>query len=167
MRAWKHLWLGAVAGGLFTVAALSATASEAVPPAVPGTGARPPFAGESSALPTVLIVPGTFSAERVTDGCWVQFYTGDDFTGTQLNIIGPVDMRSMEGPFGARWTGLESAKVGPRARVTVFAGKDFERRSLVLEPGQHIPDLEKSRGRSRLGLFKDIKSLRVICLPYR
>lgn len=172
MQPWKLFRSSALMGVLTAVAALSAAAREtappeAAPPPVSGAEARPPFSGAPSALPTVLIVPGSFSAERVSDGCWVQFYTGDRFTGIQLNIIGPVEMRTMKGPFGARWNGLESAIVGPQAQVTAFDDEDFEEHSLILEPGQRIPDLEKSRGRSGLGPFEDIKSLRVTCLPRR
>lgn|GEM_PF-1710740 len=172
MQTWKPFGSRAVTGVLMSVAVLSVMAREAVPPEavpppVPGAEARPPLTGAPSALPTVLIVPGSFSAERVADGCWVQFYTDERFAGLQLNIIGPVEMRTMKGPFGARWTGLESAVVGPRAQVTAFDDEDFEEHSLVLEPGQRIPDFKESRGRSGLGLFEDIKSLRVTCLPRR
>lgn len=167
MRSFRRLGFGFVAGVWCGLAGLSVTAEEAVSPAAPEIGARPPFTGEPSALPTILIVPGSFSAERIADGCWVQFYTDDRFAGIQLNIIGPVEMRTMKGPFGARWTGLESAVVGPRAQVTTFDDEDFEDRSLILEPGQQIPDLDERRGSSWLGIFEDIKSLRVTCWPRR
>jgi hypothetical protein len=167
MRKFRRLRFGIVAGVLSAVAGLNVTARESVPPSAPDIGARPPITEEPSALPTVLIVPGSFSAERVADGCWVQFYTGDRFTGIQLNIVGPVEMRTMKGPFGARWTGLESVIVGPRAQVTAFDDEDFEDHSLSFEPGQQIPDLGERRGRSGLGIFEDIKSLRVTCLPRR
>lgn len=122
------------------------TAEEVAPPAAPETATWLPFTREPSALPTILIVPGSFAAERVADGCWVQFFTDDRFAGIQLNIVGPVEMRTMKGAFGARWTGLESAVVGLRAQVTAFGDEDFEDRSLIFEPGQRITDLEASRG---------------------
>lgn len=129
---------------------------------------RPPApGGKPSALPTVLIVPGSFSAERIADGCWAQLYDDTHFKGTQLNIIGPVELRTMEGPFGAEWRGLKSAVVGLRAQVIAFDDEDFKDQSLVLEPDQHVPDLEERRGRSWLSWFESIRSLRVLCLPYR
>ncbi|MGX2040012.1 hypothetical protein ACWJKU_07735 [Methylocaldum sp. MU1018] len=169
MNACKFFWFGVATGFLSAAAGLSAVAREALPltPALPDIANRPPFTEEPSALPTVLIVPGAFSAERIGDGCWVEFYNGDHFTGTRLNIIGPVEMRSMDGPFGARWTGLESAVTGPRARVIAYDDEDFEQRSMELGPGERIPDLDEARKRSWLGFFEDIDSLRVLCEPKR
>lgn len=171
MQAWKHHWLMGAAAVCLSGLALAANARTTF---APGDGGRESLAwrppapgGKPSALPTVLIVPGSFSAERIADGCWAQLYDDTHFKGTQLNIIGPVELRTMEGPFGAEWRGLKSAVVGLRAQVIAFDDEDFKDQSLVLEPDQHVPDLRERRGRSWLSWFESIRSLRVLCLPYR
>lgn len=171
MQAWKRSGAG-IAAGILLAGLMSATeaqltgvpAAETVNPMPGGPG----LGGKPSALPAVLIVPGEISAERISqDGCWAQFYEDAHFKGIQLNILGPVELRTMEGPFGAEWKDLDSAVVGSRARVTLFDDEDFEDRSLVLEPGSHVPDFDALWGLGWLGWFTEVESLRVLCVPYR
>lgn len=175
MEAWKRLRTGIAVGVLWAgpppveARATYPPVTDGGSPLPGGPGPLPVPGGKPSALPTVLVVPGSYSAERISgDGCWAQFYREAHFKGTQLNILGPVELRTMEGPFGADWKGLESAVVGPGARVTVFDDENLEDRSLVLEPGTHVPEFDELWGRGwLLNWFTDIKSVRVLCLPYR
>jgi hypothetical protein len=92
-------------------------------------------------------------------------------TGVRLPFTGEPSVLStiltVPGSSSALWTSLESAIVGLRAQVTTFDDEAFEDRSLILKPGQQVPDSEERRGSGWLAIFEEIKSLRVTCLPRR
>jgi hypothetical protein len=73
-------------------------------------------------------------------GCWVRLYDGKDFQGQELMLTGPLRLGDMgtTSPWWRRWN---SAIVGPRARVTLFSGGNFEGRSAALAAQQRAADL--------------------------
>lgn len=133
---------------------------EMVLPAAPDTGAQPPLTEEPSVLLMIPAVSVSFSAEWVADGCWAPFYTGDGFIGVQPSVAGSAEMRSLQGPMGVRWTGLETALVGPRAGVPALGEEDH---SHIREPSQQALDAEERRGSRWFGICQDFKSLPVTC----
>lgn len=175
MCIWTRFRAWMAAGVLLAGPSLAAEPPTSSQPIAGGTGPQsqplvsPLSTGRTpSSLPALLVMPGDLSAERVsTTGCWAQFYEGPNFRGTQLNILGPVEMRVMQGPFNVEWKKLGSASVGPRARVAVFDDDDFEGRRLVLEPNSRIQDFDPMWGRGWLGwlLRERIESMQVLCVP--
>ncbi len=96
--------------------------------------------------------------DRLGDGCWVRFYDHRNFAGSNLTLVGPVDMPNMTVP-GAVWRDWDSAMIGPKARVTTYDNEGFRDRTASLAPGQQIPDLHDKK----LGWFDEIHSARVTC----
>jgi hypothetical protein len=98
---------------------------------------------------------------QLSQGCWVQLYSGDNFEGRYMTIIGPADLPAVASPYGTGIDNWESAIVGSAATVTTYDDQNFRARSSTLRAGQRYPELDDSK----LGLFEDIESLRVVCAP--
>jgi hypothetical protein len=166
MRARKRLSMAAL-GAAWVLAGLSLPAKEIPPPETGGVNPQPrpapALTGEPSGLPALVVVPASLRIETLSDGCYVLFFDRTHFEGNRLNVVGPVELRTMTASFGARFTGLNSAVVGPRAKVIAYDDENFERRNLVLESDQQVPDFKEGPEKSKLGLFGEIKSLRVTC----
>ena len=96
---------------------------------------------------------------HLASGCWVKFYSGDDFEGRSVSIVGPANVKEMRSPYGTGMNNWESAEVGPNATVTTYDDENFGSRNATLNAGQRYPDLDDSK----LGLFDDIESLKVNC----
>ena len=117
----------------------------------------------SNTAPDVVwyVFPLTLQAQsdQLSRGCWVQLYSGDDFEGRYVSVVGPAQIREMASPYGTGMNNWESAIVGPNATVTTYDGENFQSRNATLRAGQRYPDLDDSK----LGLFDDIESMKVEC----
>ena len=98
-------------------------------------------------------------SNNVSKGCWVRLYSGDEFEGRSIYIVGPTNISEMRSPYGTGMNNWESAEVGPNATVTTYDDENFGSRNATLNAGQRYPDLDDSK----LGLFDDIESLKVNC----
>lgn len=160
----KYRISGAVAGVLLALAGL-AGAREALPPAPGGSNPRP---GAPSDLPVMVVVPGALEAgrlETMARGCYVRFFGATHYEGPPLFIVGPIALFEMEeGSYDANWVGLRGAEVGPRATLITYGRPNFERRSMVLGPGERVGDFRSVRW-AELGPFENIASLRIGCRP--
>lgn len=119
----------------------------------------------ATAVPPMLLVlvpasQPTMAQTAMRDGCWAKLYTDEKYGGDVLTLVGPVDMPTMEGPFGANWANqVESVQTGPRAMVTIYDDADYRDRAARIRPGQEIPDLEDEK----LGFFEDFRSMQIRC----
>jgi hypothetical protein len=98
-------------------------------------------------------------SDSMSRGCWVRLYSGENFEGRYVTIVGPSEVRELRSPYGTGLTKWDSAIVGPNATVTTFDGDNFDDRNATLRAGQRYPELDDSK----LGLFQDIESVRVTC----
>ena len=140
----------------------SAAAPNASAPSTSKSTAAQGSSGKSKPVEVtsfLVLVPVTqASDQRLANGCWVRFYDGRNYRGSNLTLVGPVDMPRMEVP-GNAWHDWDSAIVGPKAKVTAFDDENYKDKSATLNPGDHIPDL----GDKKLGWFEEVKSARVSC----
>jgi hypothetical protein len=169
MELGKQIRTAAVSAALLA-ASLALPAKDVLPPSTggvaPQSGPASPLTDKPSGLPTLVVAPADLRIEDLSQGCYVFLYDRTHFDGTRLNIIGPVEMRTMEAPFGARFNKLKSAVVGPRARAIAYDDTNFGNRELVMESGGRIADFREEWGKGKLlGFFEGIKSLRVLCQP--
>jgi hypothetical protein len=107
----------------------------------------------------ILPVAYEVQGNQMSKGCWVRLYSGDEFEGRSINIVGPANLREMQSPYGTGMNNWESAEVGPNATVTTYDDENFGSRNATLKAGQRYPDLDDSK----LGLFDDIESMKVTC----
>lgn len=98
-------------------------------------------------------------SSQASNGCWVKLYSGDNFEGRHVMIVGPTGIRELRSPYGTGLNNWESAVVGPNATVTTFDDEGFRARNATLRGGQRYPDMSDSK----LGLFEDIESIKVAC----
>ena len=110
--------------------------------------------------PTVVLVPLTLAIDRTfANGCWARLYDGRDFRGDRLALVGPADMPDMRTGFGKDWGGeFDSVEVGPKATLTVYDGENYSDRAASFKPGERITDMGE-----RMGLFEDVRSLKLAC----
>jgi hypothetical protein len=79
-----------------------------------------------------------------TEGCWAEFFQDNDYTGKHIQLDGPVQLESLRQINGESWDSIiDSLKVGPKARVTVFENINFK---LTLKEIAKYPDLMRSLG---------------------
>ncbi|MCU0760079.1 MAG: hypothetical protein MUF07_12900 [Steroidobacteraceae bacterium] len=154
-----------LAATLAIAAGGAAAQQQATPASSPSSAAQQRSTGASAtveaAAPFWLLVPVELSArsEQVADGCWVRLYSGDDFQGRVMTVVGPANLAEVRSPYGTGLNNWESAVVGPNATVTTYDDENFRARSATLRPGQRYAELDDSK----LGLFEDIESMRVSC----
>jgi hypothetical protein len=98
-------------------------------------------------------------SDQMSQGCWVQLFSGDNYEGRYLTVVGPVNIPEVASPYGTGMNNWDSAIVGPRATVTTYDGENYRSRSATLRAGQRYPELDDTQ----LGLFEDIESMRVDC----
>lgn len=125
-----------------------------------GQAQRQQAGADGVATGAVLVLLPTVQAsdERLGNGCWVRFYDGNNYKGSTLTLVGPVDMPKMDVP-GPVWRDWDSAIVGPKATVTTYDNENFNDRTATLRAGQHLADLRDRK----LGWFDEVKSARVAC----
>jgi hypothetical protein len=114
-----------------------------------------------SGEPIWLLIPVELStrSQQFSNGCWVQLYSGDNFEGRAMTVVGPANIADVRSPYGTGLNNWESAVVGPNATVTTYDDQDFRARTATLRAGQRYAELDDSK----LGLFEDIESMRVTC----
>jgi hypothetical protein len=104
MELGKQIRTAAVSAALLA-ASLALPAKDVLPPSTggvaPQSGPASPLTDKPSGLPTLVVAPSDLRIEDLSQGCHVFLYDRTHFDGTRLNIIGPVEMRTMEAPFGA------------------------------------------------------------------
>jgi hypothetical protein len=109
--------------------------------------------------PIVVLVPARMyrETEAGSNGCWVRFFEGNEFTGPFVAVLGPTEMWGI-GPALAN-VGFESVMVGPRARVHVFPEPQYHGQVVNLGPDQRIGQVNSSD----LSQLKAIQSMKVVC----
>jgi hypothetical protein len=115
----------------------------------------------SAAGPALLVLmPVTrASPDSLGNGCWARLYDGQNFSGDNLSLIGPIEMPNMRTAFGRDWSGeFDSVAVGPNAQLTVYDNEDYSQRVSSFEPGQKIANLG-----GELGFFEQVRSLKLAC----
>jgi len=137
----------------------SAQAGQAQSGSAQGASAQ---AGGGSGSITLVLIPS--AQQQViqaanTSGCWTTLYSGQDFKGDALTLVGPVELKDMVGPFGLDWDErLESIRTGPNTWVTMYDNEGFRDRSAKLQPGAAVSDVD-----DKLGLFEEVQSMKVSC----
>jgi hypothetical protein len=163
----KAKWsLGAVAGVLTTLASAGAvgqdtpaasSASQTDTRHAPGIGSASTSA--SGRALSILVAPSDFgNRDDFAEGCWIRLYDGADYVGEKLTLVGPLAVSEMSrvSPSWRRWN---SVVVGPSARLTIYSGAAFARRSTSLKPLQRAPDLASKD----VDWYGRIESARVEC----
>ena len=101
-------------------------------------------------------------------GCWVLLFAGKEFDPPVAKLNGPtfierfenapVEEPALKAVGGAVFLrSIQSAIVGPRARLVGYEDIKYSKRSVVLEPKQQVPDLVEVRFHER------VSSLQVEC----
>lgn len=142
---------GAAFAGQGTTSSARATSSAA-------SAASEPSQGDRAGLMLVLVPTITVTAPQYAKGCWVRFYDGPGYTGNSVTLSGPVQVPDAD-KLQQVWHDWDSAVVGPKARVVAYDNDNYKDRSATFKPGQHVPNL----GDSKLGLFRQVNSVRVQC----
>jgi len=85
--------------------------------------------------------------------CWVEFFQESDYAGDHFRLEGPVKMEHLRDVRGENWESrIDSLKVGPKAKVTVFENPNFK---LTLKEMAKYPDLLKSLGLTEKDALED------------
>jgi hypothetical protein len=127
--------------------------------AQPGSTAQ---SGVAAGAMTLMLIPTAqhqAAHAAIRSGCWATLYPKEGFGGDALTLVGPVEMKSMVGPYGLDWDEkLESIKTGPNTWVTIFDNEGLRDRSAKLQPGSAVQDVDE-----KLGLFVEVQSMSVSC----
>lgn len=112
--------------------------------------------------PAVVLVPVPLAVgPELGGGCWARLYDGTDFSGSQLSLVGPIDMPTMRTAFGKDWGGeFDSVETGPHTTLTLYDNEHYRDRAATIRPGQRVADLDE-----KVGLFEDVRSLKIACAP--
>ncbi len=92
--------------------------------------------------------------------CWIEIYMNEEFdkNGPRLLLVGAHDLTSLKGLNDRNWDNdIESIIVGPTASVSLYEEREFNGRVLIVESGQHIPQMRD------FDLNNKIESLRTTC----
>lgn len=77
-------------------------------------------------------------------GCWAEFFDGSQYTGKHFLLEGPAQLKDLNNVNGENWNlRIDSIKVGPKAKVTVFENPDFK---MTLKEMAKYPELMHSLG---------------------
>jgi hypothetical protein len=98
----------------------------------------------------LVLLQGT-TAYAVVEGCWADFYEVSQYAGKHVLVQGPAQLANLNDINGENWDSrIDSLKVGPKAKVTVYKNPDFK--LSTAEMAEH-PDLMNSMGLT----MKDVK----------
>jgi hypothetical protein len=133
------------------VVALGACANTSTPPSTSTAENRPD--------PTVLLVPVRIEDPALASGCWAQFYTGRNFQGDMLTLVGPAEVQSMDrGTARQLKRDIDSVSVGPRATLQVYEHAMFRDRTV------NFPANSREGGLMRkLGFGGRIEAMKLSC----
>ena len=109
--------------------------------------------------PTILLVPIRVEDPALASGCWAQFYTGRDFKGDMLTLVGPAEVQSMDkGTARQLKRDIDSVSVGPRATLQVYEHAMFRDRTV------NFPANSREGGLTRkLGFGGRIEAMKLNC----
>ena len=97
------------------------------------TGQRPE--DNDAVLWMVIPVELQSRSDQMSQGCWVQLFSRDNFEGRYLTVVGPANIAEVASPYGTGMNNWDSAIVGPRATVTTYDGENYRSRSATLRAG--------------------------------
>ena len=143
----RHTFVIALLGLWVASPALSAT------PASESTKPVPPNAA-------LVLGPVELASDvALGNGCWARLYLGDNFSGSVLTLVGPLEVDYLRPDWGFAWDArYESLRVGPRGTLTTYDDVQFRDRSASFGAHRSIPDLDQE-----MGVFRRIRSLKVSC----
>ena len=109
--------------------------------------------------PTILLVPIRVEDPALASGCWAQFYTGRDFKGDMLTLVGPAEVQSMDrGTARQLKRDIDSVSVGPRATLQVYEHAMFRDHTV------NFPANSREGGLTRkLGFGGRIEAMKLNC----
>jgi hypothetical protein len=104
---------------------------------------------------TILLAMAMFGQGSVAfakvEGCWAEFFEVSQYQGKHFRVEGPAQLARLNNINGENWDSrIDSLKVGPNAKVTVYKNSNFTLSSADM--AEH-PDLMNSMGVTE----KDIK----------
>jgi len=104
-------------------------------------------------------VPIRVEDPALASGCWAQFYTGRDFKGDMLTLVGPAEVQSMDkGTARQLKRDIDSVSVGPRATLQVYEHAMFRDRTV------NFPANSREGGLTRkLGFGGRIEAMKLNC----
>jgi hypothetical protein len=100
----------------------------------------------------VLLVQGsnTYAEEK---GCWADFFEGTQYTGKHFLLEGSTQLENLSNVNGENWNlRIDSIKVGPKAKVTVFENPNFK---MTLKEMAKYPELMHSLGITEKDIRED------------
>ncbi|WP_431108703.1 hypothetical protein [Variovorax paradoxus] len=116
-------------------------------------------AAQNKPHPTILLVPVRIEDPALASGCWAQFYTGRNFQGDMLTLVGPAEVQSMDrGTARQLKRDIDSVSVGPRATLQVYEHAMFRDRTV------NFPANSREGGLTRkLGFGGRIEAMKLSC----
>lgn len=100
----------------------------------------------------VSVIPAAYAKDKYKD-CWVEFFQGSQYSGDHFRLDGPVQLANLHNVQGRNWElDIDSLKVGPKARVTVFENTNFK---LTLKEMEKYPELLHSLGLTEKDAMED------------
>jgi len=95
-------------------------------------------------------VPTAYAKDKE---CWAEFFQDSQYAGKQFRLEGPIQLENLSNVHGENWESrIESLKVGPKARVSVFENTNFK---LTLKEMEKYPDLLRSLGLTEKDAMED------------
>jgi hypothetical protein len=95
-------------------------------------------------------VPTAYAKDK---DCWTEFFQDSQYAGKQFRLEGPIQLENLSNIQGENWEShIESLKVGPKARVTVFENTNFK---LTLKEIEKYPELLRSLGLTEKDAMED------------
>ena len=100
----------------------------------------------------VLVALGS-NAYAEEKGCWADFFEGTQYTGKHFLLEGSTQLENLSNVNGENWNlRIDSIKVGPKAKVTVFENPSFK---MTLKEMAKYPDLMHSLGITEKDIRED------------
>jgi hypothetical protein len=114
---------------------------------------------ENKPDPTILLVPVRIEDPALASGCWAQFYTGRNFQGDMLTLVGPAEVQSMDrGAARQLKRDIDSVSVGPRATLQVYEHAMFRDRTVNFAANSREGGLMR-----KLGFGGRIEAMKLSC----
>lgn len=101
----------------------------------------------------LLSVSAVTSSQAKEDGCWAEFFQDSQYAGDHRRFDGPIKLDNLRDIQGENWeTRIDSLKVGPNAKVTVFENPNFK---LTIKEMGKYPELLQSLGLTEKDALED------------
>ncbi|WPH14670.1 beta/gamma crystallin domain-containing protein [Variovorax paradoxus] len=125
----------------------------------PTRSASPTASADNRPDPTILLVPVRIEDPALASGCWAQFYTGRNFQGDMLTLVGPAEVQSMDrGTARQLKRDIDSVSVGPRATLKVYEHAMFRDRTVDFPANSREGGLMR-----KLGFGGRIEAMKLDC----